>query len=173
MTRFPAIPVFYPTSNASLHRIALVAAAIVALALLALKFVKRHRLRLPLPPGPKALPLIGNLLDFPIEHSWLTFEKWSKQYSSWRALFPASLVMMQADLTDSDIIHLSAAGRHLIVLSSTQAVVDLIEKRSSVYSDRPRAVMLNEMYVLIHVERAQTWWLTTNEAWVSHLLCLI
>lgn len=32
------------------------------------------------PPGPRGLPLLGNLLDMPTEHEWLTFAKWGKKY---------------------------------------------------------------------------------------------
>ena len=35
---------------------------------------------LPYPPGPPALPLIGNLLDMPTSYEWLTFSKWAKLY---------------------------------------------------------------------------------------------
>ena len=34
----------------------------------------------PLPPGPKRLPLLGNLLDMPTEQEWLTFAEWGKKY---------------------------------------------------------------------------------------------
>lgn len=34
---------------------------------------------LPLPPGPKKFPLIGNMLDIPLEHQWLAFSKMAKE----------------------------------------------------------------------------------------------
>ena len=39
-------------------------------------------------------------------------------------------------LPDSDIIHLSAAGMSLIILNSVKAANDLLDKRSSIYSNR-------------------------------------
>lgn len=37
--------------------------------------------RLPLPPGPKRKPIIGNLLDWPINSKeWETFSRWQEQF---------------------------------------------------------------------------------------------
>ncbi len=33
-----------------------------------------------LPPGPKGLPLIGNVFDMPKSKEWLTFAKWGEQW---------------------------------------------------------------------------------------------
>lgn len=37
---------------------------------------------LPLPPGPRRLPLIGNLLDMPTELEYLRFQSWSNTYGT-------------------------------------------------------------------------------------------
>ena len=44
----------------------------------------RKRSRLPLPPGPKKLPFLGNLFDFPTSYAWLTYAKLCKEYSMYR-----------------------------------------------------------------------------------------
>ena len=36
---------------------------------------------LPLPPGPKKLPFLGNLLDLPTTHQWMKYIEWGKQFS--------------------------------------------------------------------------------------------
>lgn len=33
-----------------------------------------------LPPGPRGLPLLGNVLDMPTQQGWLTFTKWAEKY---------------------------------------------------------------------------------------------
>lgn len=44
---------------------------------------------LPLPPGPKGLPLIGNLREMPTSREWVKYHDWAKEYSkllSWLLL---------------------------------------------------------------------------------------
>ena len=35
---------------------------------------------LPLPPGPRGYPLIGNLFDMPVYKPWVVYDKWCKTY---------------------------------------------------------------------------------------------
>lgn len=55
----------------------------VAAGVLGLLFaLRKRRSNLPYPPGPKGLPLIGNVQDLPSERQWLTYTHWSRQYST-------------------------------------------------------------------------------------------
>ena len=75
------------------------------------------------PPGPKPLPLIGNALDMPKSHEYLTYTKWGKEYG--------------------DVVHVSALGRNIVVLNSSKAANEL-DQRSATYADRPYMPMLQE-----------------------------
>ena len=45
--------------------------------------MRRVRSReLPYPPGPKRIPIIGNLFDMPSRDEWVTYKRWSDQYGT-------------------------------------------------------------------------------------------
>lgn len=52
--------------------------------LLTLWSIRDHQKRrgLPYPPGPRPLPIVGNLLDIPKEFSWLAYTRFSKTYGT-------------------------------------------------------------------------------------------
>ncbi|KAI6142757.1 cytochrome P450 [Pisolithus tinctorius] len=79
----------------------------------------------PFPPGPKPLPLIGNLLDIPSEKQWLTFSDWADKFG--------------------DVVHLEVFGEHIVILNSVDAAIEMLDKKSSIYSDRPVLPMGGEL----------------------------
>ncbi|RXW15358.1 hypothetical protein EST38_g10494 [Candolleomyces aberdarensis] len=99
---------------------------LVAISLLYRLSKRRKRLNLPLPPGPKGAPLVGNLLQMPTEFEWKKYHEWCKEYNT-------------------DVLYLNIAGTELIVLDTSQAATDLLETRSSLYSGRTRLPMINEL----------------------------
>ncbi|KAI5119371.1 hypothetical protein M0805_001047 [Coniferiporia weirii] len=80
---------------------------------------------LPLPPGPRPLPFVGNILDMPMKKPWETFTKWGNQYG--------------------DVVHVKILGQSIVFLNTARAAHDLFEKRSALYSDRPRLPLLNDV----------------------------
>ncbi|KAK5555882.1 hypothetical protein LTR46_006323 [Exophiala xenobiotica] len=73
------------------------------------------------PPGPPTIPILGNYHLFPHKDVHLQFQKWAKQYGP--------------------IYSIILGTKTLVVLSSANAVKDLLDKKSGIYSDR------QEMYV--------------------------
>ncbi|KDR69244.1 hypothetical protein GALMADRAFT_145643 [Galerina marginata CBS 339.88] len=102
----------------------------------------RKRSTLPYPPGPKRLPVLGNLLDIPTSFEWETYARWGKEY-------------------DSDILHLNTAGNDFVILNSLKAATDLLEKRSAKYSNRPQFTMVTELmgwkWVMSALQYGERW----------------
>ncbi|KAI0076588.1 cytochrome P450 [Panus rudis PR-1116 ss-1] len=90
--------------------------------------VRRHSRskRSPYPPGPPGYPIIGNVNDIPPHKAWFTFLEWSRKYGS-------------------DVIGLRAFGTKIVILNSLEASTELLDKRSSIYSDRPHMTMLYDL----------------------------
>ncbi|EIW58805.1 cytochrome P450 [Trametes versicolor FP-101664 SS1] len=109
-----------------------------------LLLVRRRRRRLALPPGPPGIPVVGNVLDFPQSHYGAKFAELAAKYG--------------------DLVYLELFGQPVVVVNSHDAAIDLLEKRSVNYSDRPRSVMseLTEyddwVFVLMHY----------NQKWRQH-----
>ncbi|KAI0318715.1 cytochrome P450 [Amylostereum chailletii] len=89
----------------------------------ALFLLKEPRSLSPLPPGPRGLPLIGNLLDWPFESGWLTFAEWGKKFG--------------------DIIHIEIFGVHIVILNAYETAQHLMNQAS--YSDRPPLAMVGDL----------------------------
>ncbi|TCD61530.1 hypothetical protein EIP91_008274 [Steccherinum ochraceum] len=105
---------------------AVILAAVVALAALsAIVWLRRAR-KLRLPPGPKPLPIVGNVLDMPSSKPWEKYSEWSKEYAT-------------------DVLYLRLPMQDVMILSSFKAVTDLFVKRSQIYSDRPRSAVMQLM----------------------------
>ncbi|KAJ3547603.1 hypothetical protein NM688_g5386 [Phlebia brevispora] len=111
-----------PLVSAALLPLTLACVGIVFFKYVILVFTKP---RLPLPPGPRRLPIIGNLLDMPKQKEHLKFTEWGKKYG--------------------DIVYLNVLGTHIIILNSAKLAVEVMDKKSNIYSDRPHLEYGGEM----------------------------
>ncbi|KAF8904842.1 cytochrome P450 [Mucidula mucida] len=59
------------------------------------------------------------------DESWITFTKWKKIYG--------------------DLIYLNVAGQSILVLNSHKVTADLMDRRATIYSDRPRWIVASEI----------------------------
>ncbi|KAI6083793.1 putative cytochrome P450 oxidoreductase OrdA-like protein [Hypoxylon rubiginosum] len=82
---------------------------------------------LPLPPGPKGLPLIGNLNDLP-GPGVFEAEHWLKHKELYGPI--SSITVM---------------GQTMVIVNDARIALELLEKRSVIYSSRPRQIFAGEI----------------------------
>ena len=93
----------------------------------------QRRRGLPYPPGPRPLPLIGNLFDIRKEFSWLSYTELSKKHGM---IYFAPKKLLIKYMT-GNVLSFRVFGNVVVVLNSTKAAKDLLESRGDIYSDRP------------------------------------
>ncbi|KAF8483509.1 cytochrome P450 [Russula ochroleuca] len=106
--------------------LAIAGLAFLALAVVWIKQLLGVRSSFPLPPQPKGLPVIGNLLDLAGDEVYVKCRDWSRQFGD-------------------DTISLDVLGSTMVVLNSAKAVSDIFDKRGSNYSDRPDMPMIVDL----------------------------
>ncbi|KAG1840373.1 cytochrome P450 [Suillus subalutaceus] len=81
--------------------------------------VRKRIYPIPLPPGPRPLPFLGNALHSlsNTKRPWLTYTAWAKKYGN--------------------IIHNRILGIDLIIINSETIARELLDRRSANYSTRP------------------------------------
>lgn len=97
--------------------LALYGAVLFVPLVLAWRSVSKNSSLLPLPPGPRLLPFVGNAFDIDVSHPWLTYTNWKAQHG--------------------DIVYSRVLGQHIIIINSIEVARQLLDKRSAKYSDRP------------------------------------
>ncbi|EPQ59616.1 cytochrome P450 [Gloeophyllum trabeum ATCC 11539] len=96
-----------------------------AIGVFLLRQLTRARPPAPYPPGPRAYPFIGNLLDMPTQQEWKLFSQWGQVWG--------------------DIMSVNVLGQTMVILNSPKLAVDMLERKSSIYSDRPTLTMGGEI----------------------------
>ncbi|KAL2005346.1 hypothetical protein VTN00DRAFT_2557 [Thermoascus crustaceus] len=90
--------------------------AAIGLALLFIRLLRTGRRPKDYPPGPPTIPILGNIHRMPKRDAHKQFKAWAKEYGP--------------------VYSLILGTKTMVVLSSDQAVKDLLDKRSAIYSDR-------------------------------------
>ncbi|CAE6473652.1 unnamed protein product [Rhizoctonia solani] len=81
------------------------------------------------PPSLKSLPFVGHIFSMPPGLDHINFTEIGKKLNS-------------------DLVYLNLMGKPLLVLNSTQAATDLLEKRSNIYSTRINSPMVTDPALL-------------------------
>lgn len=99
--------------------------SIIPIVALLLDYGRMLWMRRKLPPGPFPFPLVGNHFQTPGVKPWITWEKWARHYDS-----PMMTLWI---------------GRHpRIIISDAWVASDLMEKKSEIFSSRPRMVLMGD-----------------------------
>ncbi|CAA7268212.1 unnamed protein product [Cyclocybe aegerita] len=85
----------------------------------------RNSQKSPRPPSPPgAYPILGHVFQV-TKDLWIPFTAWKEKYGP--------------------ILSLNIVGQQMIVLNTLKAATDLLDRRSAIYSDRPRDIVGGEM----------------------------
>lgn len=100
----------------------------------------------PLPPGPKGLPIIGNVNDMPKpgEAEW---QHWLKHKDLYGPISSVTIL-----------------GQTIIIINDLKVAFDLLRDRSTIYSSRPSQVFSGDIVGIKNLAGAAGY----NDIWKSH-----
>lgn len=137
------------TSNNILSSLFLALSAVAIVINFKRKYIAKG---LPLPPGPPADPIIGHIRSMPRLYPWKTFSEWGSRWGECFVLRPRTGATWL--FYSGGLIYIHVFGTPMIIINDLAVARELLDKRSSIYSDRPRYVLFCEMFVfyVLHVQ---------------------
>ncbi|ESK96459.1 cytochrome p450 [Moniliophthora roreri MCA 2997] len=94
----------------------LIVAGVTLLSMVAIHYIQWIQEDKKLPPGPRRLPLLGNLLQVPVLRPYPKFREWAKEYGP--------------------VFSLRLGPQTVVVLNSPEAAHEILDNRARIYSSR-------------------------------------
>jgi hypothetical protein len=125
--KFVIISSLFPFINITMALVFILYSSALALVTYLIFKHTQQRRKGPLPPGPKGLPLLGNVLDLPPPGTieWVHWQKHKEKYG------PISSV--------------SVLGQLFVILHDKQTITDLLETRALKTASRPKLVFAGDV----------------------------
>ena len=112
------LPGFHLSRGRDFYVVSLTPVFIAILAIHFWRSLTRTNVRkLPQLPSPPKEPFFGHARAIPMKESWLTFSRWHKKYG--------------------DAVLVRLFGQPMVILNSVEAAHELLEKKSTNFSNRP------------------------------------
>jgi hypothetical protein len=124
----------HSTTMSSGWRDICISALISATLLAAIRHEMKKKRSAVLPPGPRPIPIIGNVCGIDIDAPWLTYTEWGEQYGTCND----RKIFHYPQYSPGDIVYSHFFDQEIIVINSEKVAIELLEKRSRNYSDRPK-----------------------------------
>ncbi|KAL6241453.1 hypothetical protein RBB50_011717 [Rhinocladiella similis] len=115
-----------PLTTADILKYSLIGVVAFPILWILVDYVRVLRLRRRLPPGPLPLPIFGNFFTIEKYKPWVQFERWSKEYND-------------------PMITIWQGHRPTIMCNDIWSISDLLDKKASIYSSRPRMIAMGDM----------------------------
>ncbi len=115
----------------------------ITVCLVATVLLRRRQVH-PLPPGPRRLPILGNIFDFPKGFAATHWAKHKDVYGE-----PSSPIteVPMLNIITGPLSSVQALGMTFVIINDVKIASDLLEKRSAKYSHRPFANFAGKLSV--------------------------